>query len=180
MFVMREIRDEDMGKVIDLKLECWPEELAGQSKKTLHWQEEYDFWFNWMHTGIEHDDVRTGLGIFDAANELLAVAFASFAETEDAANGIELNGLWVSPTKRGTGLSLKLLSQLLRYYSTLGKNEVVVYNFQCAPSNAYYKKLGATVMRVDTQLEEKLPVDVFRCALATMKEQVDLRLKKLR
>ena len=64
--------------------------------------------------------------------------------------------------------------------STLGKNEVVVYNFQCAPSNAYYKKLGATVMRVDTQLEEKLPVDVFRCALTTMKEQVDLRLKKLR
>jgi GNAT superfamily N-acetyltransferase len=170
--IIRELHDNDLLQAIQLKVQCWPEEMAGMSDKKLDVEKEYLFWFDWMHHGIENNDVRTLIGAFEN-DQLLGTAFASFAEKEDSDHGIELNGLWVSPHARGRKISIKLLSKILEYYENLGFNEIVIYNFHNSTSNSYYRKLGAKVLRTEYQLEERVPVDVFLCDIEIMKNHIN-------
>lgn len=160
-----------MRQAIQLKALCWPEELAGMSDHKLETEEEYSFWFGWMHTGIENNDVRSLIGAFED-DKMLGVAFASFADKEDSPCGVELNGLWVYPDKRGRGVSLMLMSKILEFYETLGLKEIVIYNFHNSSSNSFYKKFGAKVFKTQCQLKEQVLTDVFRCDIVTMKDSM--------
>ncbi len=169
--IIRELRDCDMLQAIQLKALCWPEELAGLSDKEMDIEKEYIFWLDWMHNGIENNDVRALIGAFED-DKLLGVAFASFAEKEDSDCGIELNGLWVNPNARGRGISLKLLSKLLNYYKKLGLKDIVIYNFHNSSSNSYYRKFGAKVFRTEVQMVEEIPTDVFKCDIILMNDSI--------
>lgn len=161
MIIVKALNVSDMHEVIKLKVLCWPEELAGLSSAVLDFEKEYVFWTTWMNTAKEHNDTRLLYGAFENG-ELLGSAFGSYAETEDIPkNGIELNGLWVSPNHRGKGISLLLLTKMLDIFSKLGREQLVIYNFHQSSSNSFYRKFGCKVLRKDTQLEEHLPVDVF-------------------
>ena len=172
MIIIRELRDIDMRQAIELKALCWPEELGGLSNNKINIDKEIKFWSSWMHEGVENNDVRVLLGAFEN-EKLLGVTFASFAEIDDILeHGIELNGLWVYPEHRNKGVSLMLVNRLLSYYKNLGMKQVVIYNLHYSSSNSYYRKYGATVMRIDNQLEEKLPVDVFICNIDEMNKNI--------
>lgn len=179
MIIIRELQDKDMQQAVHLKALCWPEELAGMSEKKLDIDKEYTFWFDWMHTGIENNDVRSLLGAFED-DRMLGVAIASYAEKEDSDCGIELNGLWVYPEMRGRGISLMLMTKLLNYYETLGLKEIVIYSFHNSSSNSFYRKFGASVLKMELQIDEQIqvPTDVFKCDIVTMKECINKSLSK--
>lgn len=169
MIIIRELQDKDMLHAMQLKALCWPEELAGMSDNQLDVDKEYSFWFDWMHNGVENNDVRTLLGAFEN-EKMLGVTFASYAEKEDSDCGIELNGLWVYPELRGRGISLMLVTKLLNFYESLGLKEIVIYNFHNSSSNAFYRKFGGKVFRTEYQMAAMIPTDVFKCDIVTMKE----------
>lgn len=171
MITIRELWDQDMQDAMQLKALCWPEEVAGMTDEKLNIEKEYSFWTNWMHQGVENNDVRTLIGAFEN-DKILGVAFASFAETEDAEYGIELNGLWVYPEMRGRGISLMLILKLLNYYENFHRKEMVIYNYHSSSSNSFYRKLGAEVFRTELQMKEKIPTDVFKCHITKMKELI--------
>ncbi len=88
MITIRELWDQDMLEAMQLKALCWPEEVAGMTDEKLNVEKEYSFWTSWMHQGVENNDVRALIGAFEN-DKMLGVAFASYAETEDADSGIE-------------------------------------------------------------------------------------------
>ncbi|WP_073589927.1 GNAT family N-acetyltransferase [Anaerocolumna xylanovorans] len=167
MITIRELWDKDMLEAIQLKALCLPEELAGMSEEKLNIEKEYSYWTNWMHAGIENNDVRALLGAFEN-DKMLGVAFVSYAEIEDSNSGIELNGLWVYPEMRGRGISLMLISKILDYYEKLGLKEIIVYNYHNSSSNSFYRKLGAKVFKTELQMDGKIPTDVFKCDIPAM------------
>lgn len=169
--IIRELYDEDLVEAVKLKGICLPEELGEFCEKDFDLNSELKFWFDWMHTGVEHNDVRVLLGAFEK-NVLCGSAFASFAEKEDSGNGFELNGLWVHPSYRRKGISLRLLIKLLNYYQILGLSEIVIYCYHNAPSNIFYQKLGAKVFRQDLQTKKRIQVDVFLADIAVMKKRI--------
>lgn len=180
MIHIRELTQTDMRQAMELKVSCWPEEVAGLSDETPGIGQELEFWTDWMHTATEHSDVRLLIGAFED-EEMLGVAFGSFAEPEDIVkNGIELNGLWVCPQHRGRGLSLMLVMHILDYYSALGMDQIVIYNMHHSPSNTFYRKFGCRVMRMDVQMKENVPVDVFISSISEMKEVMNRSLERYR
>lgn len=165
MIEIRQLTEVDMLKAMELKILCWTEESAGMAENRLLIEEELRFWTDWMHNAEKHDDVRLLIGAIENG-EMLGVAFGSFAETEDIEkNGIELNGLWVYPQHRNRGVSLMLLVYLLDYYTNLGMEQIVIYNFHNSASNTFYRK--------DEQMEEKIPVDMFIGDIKTMKGNIE-------
>ncbi|MDI6453095.1 GNAT family N-acetyltransferase [Peloplasma aerotolerans] len=160
MIEIRNLTEKDMPEVVRLKISSWQEELAGKLEHQLIFEEELSFWVHWMHHAKENNDVRTLIGAFEH-NEMLGVAFASFAEEEDGKDAFELNGLWVYPNHRGKKLSILLLKHLIDIYLPLKKTSLVVYNHHYAPSNQYYLYLGGKIFKKDLQIDGKLEVDVF-------------------
>ncbi|WOO38107.1 GNAT family N-acetyltransferase [Anaerocolumna sp. AGMB13020] len=178
MIKIRQLTVQDMQKAVELKVLCWPEELAGLSAHNLSLEKELEYWTGWMNAGEEQGDIRVLLGAFEE-EELRGVAFASFAEQEDIPEkGIELNGLWVYQEHRRRGIALMLLTAILGHYLELGREQMVIYNFHASPSNQFYRKFGAVVKRQDIQLMEKLPVDVCYCDLKEMKAKIEESLRK--
>lgn len=177
MITIRELWDQDMLEAMQLKALCWPEEVAGMTDEKLNVEKEYSFWTNWMHQGVENNDVRALIGAFEN-DKMLGVAFASYAETEDADSGIELNGLWVYPEMRGRGISLMLILKLLNYYQNFDRKEMVIYNYHNSSSNSFYRKLGAEVFRTEFQMKDKIPTDVFKCEITKMKEYISKTVAK--
>jgi len=177
MIEIRELLPEEMIKAIEIKEICWPEEIHGKSGIQFDREKEYQFWSQWMISSVENNDDRQLYGVFDK-DALLAAIFAGFAEVDDSKNGIEINGLWVDPKHRNKGLSLHLLKKVIEYYLDLNKKEIIIYNFHYADSNAFYKKLGATILKQTHQLEEKVPIDVFSCNLQEMLNNINQRIIK--
>lgn len=161
---LKHLNDETLKQAIKLKCTCWQEELAGKVKHELNEKEEYDFWQKWMHDGDKHQDVRTLIGIFQE-DQLIACAFASFAEIEDHPSAVEINGLFVDQAQRNKHLSYKMLAYILSRYKDLNKDAVIIYNHKHAPSNTYYNKLGGKVINTLTQLDGKLEIEVFEFSL---------------
>ena len=179
MITIRPLIGEDMQAAIELKVQCWTEELAGIEENTLSVKAELDFWLEWMNSAQEHNDIRLLIGAFEN-KDMLGVAFASLAEADDIpSKGIELNGLWVSPEHRGCGVSLRLMVHVLDYYRSMGMERIVIYNCHHAPSNAFYRKFGAQVMRQVNQMQGKLPVDVFIADVGDLYRRMSLSLSRM-
>lgn len=174
---IRVLTDEEMKTSMSLKSSCWTEELAGKAENTMNAERELAFWLSWRDEAEEHDDIRLTIGAFDD-DELLGVAFASKAETTDITeNGIELNGLWVYEKHRGRGVSLKLLLYIFDVFEGVGMKDMVIYNHHYAPSNKFYTKFGASLMRQDRQSNGQLLIDVFTVSIATMRHKIRLTLE---
>jgi GNAT superfamily N-acetyltransferase len=171
--LIRPLQFEDYDQAVDLKISCWDEELAGIAPNRLVKSEELDFILQWVATAEEHQDIRLVYGAFEG-DELLAFAAASIAEPSDAAHGIELNYLFVKKDHRGQGLALRLIDTLLADFSGKGFEHVIVYNHHYAPSNAFYRKFGGTVMRQDIQgtPPDRLQIDVFVFDFLRFKEVI--------
>lgn len=175
---IRKLCQEDMLRAMELKVLCWTEELAGKAENTKNVAKEATFWTNWMNTPDEHNDIRLLLGAFDNS-ELLGVAFASFVENKDTPEGgIELNGLWVFPEHRGKGISVKLILEAINFFIPLGVNKLIVYNHHYAPSNAFYKKFGGSVIDTEYQMNGKLLVDIFEFDIFNLKSELKKTLKR--
>lgn len=178
MITFRNLTTNDMKEAIKLKVDCWTEELAGKAENTLDYSKELDFWVKWMSLAEENDDVRLLVGAFEE-DKMLGVTFASFAETEDIfEKGIELNGLWVYQEQRGKGISLKLIAYILDFYKNIGKEKIVIYNHHYCPSNNFYRKFGADVIRQDVQMGGKLLIDVFLADIDIFKNNIEKLLLK--
>jgi GNAT superfamily N-acetyltransferase len=178
MIKIRELTEVDMQQVIELKILCWTEELAGKAENTLSVSQELDFWVDWMHTAEENNDIRLLIGAFEN-DKMLGVAFGSFAETFDIPEkGIELNGLWVYPDQRNRGNSLMMIIYILDFYLAKSMKNMVIYNPHYAPSNRFYRKFGAQVAKQEYQMDCRLLVDVFLTDMLSMKRKLEHSLKK--
>lgn len=176
--VIRQLRNEDIPQAMKLKISCWTEELAGQAENTLDLQEEIDFWTTWVNTPDVHNDIRVFVGAFDG-DALLGVAAGSFVHAKDAPeDGIELNGLWISPKHRGKGISLKLILHVLDAFIPFGVNRMEVYNLHHAPSNAFYRKFGGSVVGTEHPMDGKLAVDVFEFDVPELKTRLEKALSR--
>lgn len=176
MIKMRQLNQLEMKEAIALRILCWTEELAGKAENTLTLPDELKSWMEWMSTADENNDIRLLIGAFED-DTMLGVAFASFAEVDDIpTKGIELNGLWVYPGHRNKGISLMLLYDIVNFFQSKGMENMVIYNHHEAPSNQYYRKLGANVIRQDRQMKGALAVDVFMMELSRLKEAITTKL----
>jgi len=171
MIEVRALTKNELASAIKLKIRVWQEELAGKAEHELSFEEEMEFFMRWAESEKEHHDRRILLGAFQEG-KLLGGAFGSFAEVEDDENAMELNGLWVEEDHRGKGISLVLLSVLVKAFRDLGKDQMIVYNHHFAPSNEYYRKLRGKVIRQDRQMNGKLLVDVFRIPMENLDKQL--------
>lgn len=173
MIEIRELTEMDMKEAIGLRILCWTEELAGKAENTLSVEEELEMWVDWMNTAEENNDIRMLVGAFER-ERLLGVAFSSFAETFDIPErGVELNGLWVYPDQRGRGISLIMMVYILDFYLAKGMESIVIYNHHYAPSNQFYHKFGAKVVRQEYQLNGSLVIDVFLADMEQMKRKME-------
>jgi GNAT superfamily N-acetyltransferase len=178
MIEIRLLQEEDMVDVLKMKLICWTEELNGYAKNTLSLEKEVNFWTTWMKESEKYDDDRLLIGAYEDG-KLLGAGFASFAESSDIEQaGIELNGLWVQPDHRNKGISLAIIKDILDYYDRYNMKEIVIYNPKYAPSNTFYKKFGCRVKRTMTQLNGKLPVDIFYGDIRPLKYAIEKSLEK--
>jgi len=171
--VIRQLKNEDVPKAMELKILCWTEELAGLAENDLNLEEEIKDWTEWLNTPDEYDDIRAFIGAFHA-DQLLGVAAGSFIESKDSPEaGIELNGLWVYPEHRGKGISLKMILHILDVFMPLGASRMEVYNPHHAPSNSFYKKFGGKVIRREYQMDGLLPVDIFEFHLPGLRAKIE-------
>lgn len=178
MVQIRELRKNDMQEVVNLKIACWTEELAGKTENSMSYNEELEFWTKWMETAEDNNDIRVLIGAFKNG-VMLGVAIASLAEPDDIPEGgIELNGFWVYPEHRGKGIGLKLLVYLLNYYMNVGLKKIVVYSHRYAPSNQFYRKFGAQVSKQVYQMKGKLLIDVFTADILRFKSNLEKTLHR--
>ncbi len=178
MIKIRELTETDMHQAMELKILCWTEELAGKAENTLSVSQELEFWINWMNTAQENNDIRLLIGAFEN-DKMLGVAFGSLAEAFDIPQkGIELNGLWVYPNHRSRGISLMMIIYIIDFYLAKGMESMVIYNPHYAPSNQFYKKFGAKVVKQELQMNGKLLVDVFLTDMMLMKRNMQNSLQK--
>lgn len=178
MIIIRKLTEADMKQAMELKVLCWTEELAGKAENTLSVTKELAFWVDWMNTAEEYEDIRLLIGAFEN-DRMLGVAFGSFAESFDIPEkGIELNGLWVYPEHRNRGISLRMLNYLLDFYLAKGMETIVIYNPHYGPSNQFYQKFGAKVIKQEYQMDGQLLVDVFLADMLSMKASMEQSLKK--
>jgi GNAT superfamily N-acetyltransferase len=178
MIKIRELTEFDMKRAIELRISCWTEELAGKAENTLSVSQELNLWLDWMNTAKENNDIRLLIGAFENDN-MLGVAFGSFAETYDIVEkGIELNGLWVYPDHRSKGISLMMIIYILNFYLAKGMEKIVIYNHHYAPSNQFYRKFGAQVVKQEYQMDGRLLVDVFLVDILLMKRNIEQSLKR--
>ena len=171
MIEIRALTTDELASAIKLKIRVWKEELAGKVEHELSFEEEMAFYTKWAESEKEHQDRRILLGAFQDGR-LLGSAFGSFADDEDGEDAMELNGLWVDEDHRGKGISLVLLSVLVKAFRDFGKEQMIVYNHHFAPSNEYYRKLQGKVIRQDRQMNGKLLVDVFRIPMENLDKQL--------
>ena len=175
--IIKPLDQETLKAAILLKIIAWTEELQGKMENTLDFNQEYDFWLNWMASEQQHNDKRTLLGAFDG-DRLMGAIFASFAELEDHHNAVEINGLWVYQEDRGKKISYYLMNAVTTLYLSYGNEACIVYNHHYSKSNTYYKKLGGTVMREDLQEHGQLVVDVFSFDLQKLDRLIQEKLHK--
>jgi L-amino acid N-acyltransferase YncA len=172
MIEIRPLRDEELLAAMDLKVRCWSEELAGRAENSLSAEKELSFFREWIEGETENEDLRILLGVFEEG-QLLGVAIGSFAEEEDGKDAMELNGLWVEESARGRGISLLLLRSLISPSLAEGKDTMVVYSHDHAPSNSFYRRFQGERLWQERQLGGKLLIDVFQLNLPALQDQVN-------
>ncbi|MEG1256207.1 GNAT family N-acetyltransferase [Clostridium sp.] len=161
--IIRELKEEEFVLAVDLLVDCWDEELAGVAPNRRVKKEELDSMIQWLQEAEENNDIRLIYGAFEN-DKFMGFVGASIAEEYDVEKGgVELNYLFVHKEYRGHGISLQLTKKILDYFISKDFDKLVVYNHHCAPSNAFYRKFGGTVLRHEIQgtADEKLLVDIF-------------------
>lgn len=121
----------------------------------------------WVRNAEKDNDQRRLYGAFKQ-EELVGFIGASKACQEDAVNGLEINYLFLKKAYRGLGISMKLIQHVFNAFEEF--EHVIVYNYQVAPSNKYYRHLGGSVLRIDQQ--GKYLVDIFRYDYQTLKDRI--------
>lgn len=178
MIIIRSLKSSEIPEAMKLKIDSWTEELAGKAENNLLLHEEMEFWSTWISRGKEYRDTRLLLGAFENG-ELLGLAASNIAKYDDIAmNGIELNLLAVQKNHRGRGISLRLILYILNFYLCLGAAKVVIYSHHYAPSNTFYSKFGAEILRKEFQEDGKLEVDVFIMDINNFKRMLEKALLK--
>lgn len=178
MVLIRALKTTEIPEAMRLKINCWTEELVGIANNNLILEEEIDFWSTWVSRGKTYNDIRLLIGAFENG-ELLGIAASNIAKYDDIpSNGIELNLLAVKPKYRGKGVSLRLLLYILNFYESLGANKAVIYSHHYAPSNTFYPKFGAEILRKELQEDGKLEVDVFIANIHNFKWMLEKTLLK--
>ena len=157
---IKSLTKETLEQAMVLKVAAWQEELNGRFEHHLDYDEELAFWSEWMQSAHEHNDVRVLLGAFED-EELLGCVFLSIAEESDTEKGVEINGLWVHKDHRRKGVASRLLHEGLSQYQTLSMEKVVVYCHKYAEATKVYKALGGSVVKMVSQLDGKLIVEVY-------------------
>ena len=176
MLTIRNLTKEELKEAVMLKITSWSEELNGVAENQIQFDEEYQFFSDWMDQEKEANDVRTLIGIFED-HLMLGCAFASFADIYDCEeNGIELNGLWIYPSARNRNLSLMMLKHIIDIYLPFGMEKMIVYCHHHAPSNGFYHYLGGRVIKYVLQMQGKLEVDIFEFELVTLKKLIQMKL----
>ena len=160
--VIKYLDQNTLKEAIKLKVDCFQEELAGKLTLSLNYEEEYAFYLEWMQKEKEHQDKRTLLGAFKD-DVLVGTIFVSYAENGDDPNACEINGLFVDLNYRKKRIAINLMKEALNHY--LDKENVIIYNHKYAPSNRFFKALGAKVYREDFQENGKLHVEVLKVSL---------------
>ncbi|MBU3203590.1 GNAT family N-acetyltransferase [Clostridium algidicarnis] len=178
MIEIRKLTESDMKQAVELRILCWTEELAGKTENVLSPSEELNLWIEWMNAAKENNDIRLLIGAFEN-DMMLGASFSSFAETFDIPEkGIELNGLWVYTEHRNRGISLKLLKYNFDYYIKNDIEKIVIYNHHYAPSNSFYHKFGAKVIKQLHQMNGQLLIDVFLADIISIKRNIEQSLEK--
>ena len=178
MLLIRSLKLSEIPEAMKLKMESWTEELAGKAENNLILEEEIDFWSTWVSRGKAYNDIRLLIGAFENG-ELLGIAASNLAKYEDIpCNGIELNLLGVGKRYRGRGISLRLILYIWNFYQCLGAKKAVIYSHHYAPSNAFYLKFGAEILRKELQEGGKLEVDVFIADIHILKWMIEKSLVK--
>ncbi|PKK98053.1 MAG: hypothetical protein CVV57_08975 [Tenericutes bacterium HGW-Tenericutes-2] len=176
MLIVRDLTKEELKEAVMLKITSWSEELNGVAENQIQFDEEYQFFVDWVDNEKESNDVRTLIGVFED-DSMLGCAFASFADIYDCEeNGIELNGLWIYPSARNRNLSLMMLNHIIDTYLPYGMEKMIVYSHHHAPSNSFYHHLGGKVIKYDLQMHGKLEVDIFEFELAKLKKLIHKKL----
>ncbi len=67
---------------------------------------------------------------------------------------------------------------MLDFYLAKGMEKIVVYNHHYAPSNQFYRKFGAQVIKQEYQMEGRFLVDIFLADMLSMKSNMERSLKK--
>lgn len=178
MIILKELAERDYESAMALRIHCWTEELNGKGENRLELEKEVEDLREWLSEADVNSDHRLMVGAFED-DTFLGFAAASFAETFDVEkNGFELNYLFVHEEYRGRYISLKLLDYLVDVFSQKGCTDLVVYNHHFAPSNEYYSKLGASVIRQEVQGRDQLLIDVFKLDVGSLKIKLKNRLSK--
>lgn len=178
MVLIRSLKTTEIPEAMKLKIESWTEELAGKANNNLILEEEIDFWSTWVSRGKVYNDIRLLIGAFENG-ELLGIAASNLAKFEDISyNGMELNLLGVDKRHRGRGISIRLILYILNFYQCLGATKAVIYSHHYAPSNAFYPKFGAEILRKEFQEDGKLEVDVFIAYIHNFKWMLENSLLK--
>lgn len=154
---IRPLEKASLKEALKFKVHYWNVELEGVVESKITLEESYLSWSKWMDEAHLYNDKRVLLGAFDQ-EKILGCIFLSYAETSDHKSAVEINGLWIDQSYRKKRISVELLKAGLSYY--LDKEKVIVYNHRDSESNAYYRYLGANLLREDIQ-DIHTKVDVF-------------------
>lgn len=171
---IRPLRKEEYREAMELRVRGFQEELDGMAENPLSVEEELRIWSRWAE-GSGSGEKRLLLGAFDG-EDLLGFGAAAPAVEEDLADAMELLLLYVYPGQRGRGVSLELLRVLAEAFQETKAQSLLVHSHHHAPSNHFYRLLGASVLRQELHGTSGLLMDVMVLSLEGLLEAITERL----
>lgn len=160
---IRPLRREEYREAMELRVRGFQEELDGMAENPLSVDEELRIWSRWAE-GAAPGEKRLLLGAYEGG-ELLGFGAAAPAVEEDLADAMELLLLYVYPGQRGRGVSLELLRSLAEAFLEENAQNLLVLSHHHAPSNHFYRLLGASVLRQEVHGTAGLLMDVMVLSL---------------
>ena len=161
-FLIRELHSGEIPEAVRLRIECEDTDFPGIVQPgTFQYDEELEEITSWIECS-PGDDLRRLFGTFKEGN-LIGFIGLSYAEKSDSDNGVEINYLFVRKEQRGRGIGRILIKQGIDFFVNQGVKDVIVYCYRDSDANGFYRKLGARVLREETQYPNDKPVkvDVF-------------------
>lgn len=174
--LFRILEDSELAQAVEIQGYCWGSDYSELAPPNgFDKAKSLEFMRAWRNEHCE--DIRVILGAFDGL-VLAGFAGASIADTDDSANGMEVNYLFVDKQYRNLGLGLKLLKTVVDMFHDRGFDEVVIYNWHDVPSNQFYRHLGGVVKKQVTQTPggHEVLVDVFFWKIEELKSTLDAKI----
>lgn len=171
---IRPLRKEEYREAMELRVRGFQEELDGMAENPLSVDEELRIWSRWAE-GAGPGEKRLLLGAYDGS-ELLGFGAAAPAVEEELEEAMELLLLYVYPGQRGRGVSLRLLRALATAFLEAKAQHLLVHSHHHAPSNHFYRLLGASVVRQEMHGGAGLLMDVMVLSLEALLEAIEERI----